>query len=71
VFERATTPREWEERRVVAEQVVPRRRGQYVECATCGFEVPLAEAVDVGLNPVTGDPMWLCKECDKQEQEGE
>ena len=51
------------------EQVIPRRGGQYVECATCGDEVPIAEAVDIGIDPATDEPLYLCQECDEREED--
>ena len=41
----------------------------YVECSGCGCDVLRCEASDIGINPATKKTLYLCEECDEEEEE--
>ena len=41
----------------------------YVECSGCGCDVLRCEASDIGINPATKKTLYLCEDCDEEEEE--
>ena len=45
------------------------RSRQYKTCAVCGCDVLDIEAVNVGIDPETDEQVFLCEECDEDQEE--